>query len=764
MTANPEGGARGLLRNLSLRIKLVLLLSTVTVVALSVGFGLIVTSDIGQFRKETARAAENLAAVLAEFSVGPLGFDDPGGAQEVLARLETTEALAAAAVYDSEGVLFASWARPGVDAACPPLLDAVVEGFAAGRYDAVRTVTYRGSTWGTAVTRFSTQGLERKIRLYIGQVSLIFVVVLVLCVALAYRLQRFISGPITRLAAAADAVSAQQDLGVRVQPEGRDEIGRLCDAFNLMLSRIEARQRERDAAAGRLRESEAKYRAIVQDQTELVFRFGRDGLLLFVNEAYCRYWGLRYEELVGTSIFASVAAEDRDQVRGHMEELTAAGSVAGFAYRVVVPGGGERWHECTCRAIPGAGGSGEIQGVARDVTDLRRAEQEKQELARQLEHSHRLETIGTMAGGIAHDFNNILTPIIGCIQLARLELDDNAEAAAQLDIAGASALRAKELIQQILTFSRHADIDRVPTRVQTVVAEVLKLLAASLPRGIDVRADLDQECPPVLANGSQLHQLVVNLCTNAAQAIGDAPGVIELRLGRTVVAAAPPRADTGPAPGEYARLVIRDDGPGMTGKVRERIFEPFFTTKAPGMGTGLGLSVVHGIVAAHGGHISVESAPGAGATFTILLPLTAEAEAAAPAAAAGEAGGGGRILVVDDEPNIAGLAERMLRMLGHEVVAVTHPDAAVAAWGGAAGDFDLVITDQTMPGMAGTQLAARLGQLTPGVRVVITSGYNLAAPEYVVPASVNLVGILRKPFTLDELGAIVRQALEVPKP
>ena len=731
--------------------------------ALSVGFGLIVTTDIGQFKAETAAAAENLAAVLAEFSVGPLGFDDPGGAQEVLARLRDHRGPDRGGRLRQRRGPVRLVDAPGHRRGLSRAADRRGRGFWRRPLRCRAFVTYRGATWGAAVTRFSTHGLDQKIRRYIGQVALIFVAVLLLCVALAYRLQRIISGPITRLAEAADAVSAQENLGVRVQPEGRDEIGRLCDAFNLMLSRIEARQRERDAATGRLRESEAKYRAIVQDQTELVFRIRRDGLLLFVNEAYCRYWGRRYEELIGTSIFAPVLDEDRERVRGHVADLTAAGAVADFAYRVVVAGSGERWHECTCRAIPGAGG-GEIQGVARDVTELRRAEQEKQELARQLEHSHRLETIGTMAGGIAHDFNNILTPIIGCIQLARMEIDDNAEAAAQLDIAGASALRAKELIQQILTFSRHADIDRVPTRLQAVAGEVLQLMSASLPRSIELRAELDGDCPPVLANGSQLHQLVVNLCTNAAQAIGDAPGVIELGLDRTVVTQDPARAAAGPAPGDYARLVIRDDGPGMTSQVRERIFDPFFTTKGPGMGTGLGLSVVHGIVAAHDGHIDVDSAPGAGTTFTILLPVTTEAEAAAPAAVPAGGGAGGRILVVDDEPNIAGLAERMLRMLGHQVVAVTHPDAALAAWTAAEEAFDLVITDQTMPGMAGTQLAARLGEMSPGVRIIITSGYNLAAPEYSVPATVNLVAILRKPFTLEELGAAVREALEVRKP
>ena len=750
---------------LSLRGKLLALTAGVTFLALAVGFGLLVAADVRMFRGETASSGDQLAALLAEFSVGPLSFADKVGAEEVMARLDSDADLVAAAVYDSEGDLFAAWSRPGTGAHCPVRRVDASPGFAGSRYTAVHDVVYRGRELGAVATLLSTARLDAKIERYVVQALLILAAVLVVFMVVAWRLQRFISGPISRLADTALAVSSSDDLGVRVRHAGSDEIASLYRAFNQMLARLEARQRERDAAVARLRESEAKYRAIVQDQTELVFRTRPDGTLLFVNEAYCRYWGRRYEELVGTSALAAVAGPDRETAQRHLAELQEPGAVVQFSYLAAARDGGERWHECTCRSIADARGEvREIQGVARDVTELRRAEQEKQELSRQLEHSQRLETIGTLAGGIAHDFNNILTPILGCIQLAQMDLGPDSDAAAQLQVASASAQRAKELVQQILTFSRHADHERAPIRVGAVIEEVRQLLDASLPSTVELRSDLDPDCGPVLANASQLHQLLVNLCTNAAQAIGERPGVVEVALDRHTVLRPPRRAGADPEPGPYVRLTVRDDGPGMPLAVRERIFEPFFTTKEPGKGTGLGLSVVHGIVTAHGGHITVDSTPGRGTTFTILLPETRETAREAVPAAEIAAPGGGRVLVVDDEPFIADMARKMLATLGYDVVAVTAPDAALGAFASADGGFDLVITDQTMPGMTGAELAGRLGERQPGVRVVIASGYAREAPEYDLPPTVRLVGILRKPFTLEDLGVTVRRGLEAGRP
>ena len=758
-------GIRAWARNLSLRSKLVALLLTVTFVALAAGFGINVYSNIRLFKAETASAADNLTTVLAEFAVAPLEFGDDRGAHEVLARLGTTPSVMAVAIYDADGQLFAAFIQPGSRTNLPEQAKAITAGFAAGRFDALREINYRGRPYGTVFTRLSTADLDTKIEGYVAQVALIFLGVLALCALLAYRLQRVISVPIIRLAEAAHQVSNQEDYSVRVEAGGQDEIGRLYEAFNVMLSRIETRQQERDAAAARLRKSETQYRAVVQDQIDLVFRIRPEGTLIFVNEAYARFCGRRFEELVGISHFDLVHPDDREAVRSHLQTLTPGHPVDRFEYRVMSGAEQVRWLDTTYRAILGDSGVVvEMQGVGRDVTELKRAEAEKAALARQLEHSQRLETIGTLAGGIAHDFNNLLTPIMGCMELARLDLDEDSDAAEQLRVALASSQRAKELVQQILTFSRRSDLDHAVVQLETVVRETVQLLGASLPADVEVRTDIATGGSAVRANSSQLHQMVVNLCTNACQAMAETGGVLELVLDTEVVPERSTGPVGGPAPGRYVRLAVRDTGPGMSEDLQQRIFEPFFTTKPAGRGTGLGLSVVHGIVTAHAGHISVTSRPGEGTTFTVRLPESRDAVPDDAGPAAGVQGRGGRLLLVDDEVDIVELGARMLIHHGHEVVTATDPEQALAIYRQDPAGFDLVITDQTMPGMTGIDLARKIAELSPGVRVILTSGLDLGGPEHALPAGVTLVARLQKPFSLDEIGRVVLQGLQIENP
>ncbi|MBI1797480.1 MAG: PAS domain S-box protein [Candidatus Eisenbacteria bacterium] len=377
-----------------------------------------------------------------------------------------------------------------------------------------------------------------------------------------------------------------------------------------------------------------------------------------------------------------------------------------------------------------------------DITERRRLEDE-------LRRSQRLETIGVLAGGIAHDFNNILLGIVGHTELTLREPRLPADAREDLGLVLQAAERGRQLVHRILAFSRDGRAVRRPVRLDRTVEEAAGLLRGSLPSTVEIRARLDPATPDVLGDETQIHQVLMNLVTNAAQAMPSG-GAIDIELAPLEVG--PGRAGAGPAlkPGRYARLVVRDAGTGMAPDVLEHALEPFYTTKAPGQGTGLGLSVVHGIVTSHGGTLLIDSAPGRGTTVTVLLPASAAAKAA-EAAAAAPAGPARQvhILLVDDEATLARMQRRQLEHLGYAVTVHTSSPEALEAFRADPTRFDLLITDDTMPRMTGTMLAGEMLRLRPDLPVLMVSGGDRADPEKARPNGVRKV--LLKPHTIDEL-------------
>ena len=349
-----------------------------------------------------------------------------------------------------------------------------------------------------------------------------------------------------------------------------------------------------------------------------------------------------------------------------------------------------------------------------------------EELQRSEEHlrqSQKMEAIGQLAGGIAHDFNNILGCILGYAELTLQEVPDNAPVQENLRGVIQAGLRARDLVEQILTFSRQQEQDRKPVQLQEVIAEALKLLRASLPATIEIAAEIDEQAPAVLADASQMHQVLMNLATNAAQAMNGAGRLeIQLRAHATVEEFGAARLEL--PPHRYIQLRVRDTGCGMEEATLERIFEPFFTTKAPGQGTGLGLSVVHGIVTSHRGAIHVDSQPGLGTTFDLFLPAqdvqAPELEAPQDSVPLGH---GERVLFVDDEAPLAFLGKELLERAGYRVIPKTDPLEALAAFRAEPEGYDLVVTDLTMPNLTGTDLARDLLQLRADLPIVLATGF-----------------------------------------
>jgi len=393
----------------------------------------------------------------------------------------------------------------------------------------------------------------------------------------------------------------------------------------------------------------------------------------------------------------------------------------------------------------------------------KKVEERTQALAeseRQMQHVLKLQSIGTLAGGIAHDFNNILFPIIGYTELAMDDLPEGNQARKSLEEVLKAASRAKELIQQILTFSRRNGSERKPIRVPIIILEALRLLRVSIPKTIDIVTAVEENCSPIMGNASQMHQVVMNLCTNAYQAMLETGGKIHVRLGEVNIGYEEMVQRIGIKMGPHLHLMVQDDGVGMDATVLERIFEPYFTTKEPGKGTGLGLSVIHGIVKNHGGFITVESLPGKGSSFHVYLPTIDEMEQDIEVEIrAAETGGRERILLVDDEKQIVAMEKQMLEKLGYQVTACAGSSEAWTVFSARPDQFDLMITDMTMPHMAGDRLSEKILDIRPNLPVILCTGYSDMIDEDKA-AALGIRKFVMKPVEKNELARAIRSALK----
>jgi signal transduction histidine kinase/ActR/RegA family two-component response regulator len=397
----------------------------------------------------------------------------------------------------------------------------------------------------------------------------------------------------------------------------------------------------------------------------------------------------------------------------------------------------------------------------------RQVEERTQALAeseRQMQQVLKLQAIGTLAGGIAHDFNNILFPIIGYTEITMDDVPADSPSRRNLEEILKAANRARELVQQILTFSRQNGRERKPIRVQAIVGEALRLLRASIPKTIDIRCDLDEDCNAIMGDPTQIHQVIMNLCTNAYQAMQETGGTLEIRLEQTQIGYEETVRRAGIKMGPHLLLTVRDEGVGMEPAVMDRIFEPYYTTKEPGKGTGLGLSVIHGIVKNHGGFITVESTAGKGSVFHVHLPTLDDVEAdIEKTASVAKSGDNERILLLDDEPQIVAMEKKLLEKLGYRVTARTSSVEALETFARQPDQFDLVITDMTMPNMTGDQVARSIWDIRPGVPVILCTGYNEMMSEDKALA-MGICKFILKPIEKDELALAIRSALNCSPP
>ncbi len=394
-----------------------------------------------------------------------------------------------------------------------------------------------------------------------------------------------------------------------------------------------------------------------------------------------------------------------------------------------------------------------------DITPRVQTEEALQRSERQLQQAQKMEALGTLAGGIAHDFNNILTPILGYTEIMLHGMDDTEPNVEFLKEIHKASHRAKDLVQQILTFSRQHEGENKPVHLIPIVKEVVKLQRSSVPDGVTINCAIKTRQDVVISNPTQIHQVIMNLCTNAGYAMKETGGKLDVHLTDFVIGGRAQSEFPDLEPGRYLRIMVKDAGCGMDAATIERIFEPFYTTKPSGEGTGMGLAVVHGIVAGLKGALTVKSIPNAGTTFLVVLPVVEQvagddgAETDVP-----QRGGDKAILFVDDEPAVAQMAVRMLSALDYTPTHAPSGEEALALLQESPGAFDLVVTDLSMPGMGGRELAHTIAALDPNLPVILCTGYN---QPYTEAEALNdgFADIIQKPIVMRQLADAIAAAL-----
>lgn len=525
-----------------------------------------------------------------------------------------------------------------------------------------------------------------------------------------------------------------------------------------------------------VRGADHSYRILFETMEEGAATLGGDGTILYCNNRLAAMLGIPLNRIIGSS-FEKFLPEDQGESLRQMfrEENGAKGREALYLKT-------QKGTRVPALVSFGRTQIGDVGAICLTVTDLtaqKRGEEELRQAHDDLARAHRelqaemakreraedelrqaqkMEAIGTLAGGIAHDLNNILAPIVINSELALLDLPAGMKLRENLELVLQSGMRAKDLVRQLLLFSRKSGKKQEDIPLSPLVRETFKLLRASLPATIEMKLHLEADSDTVYADSSQMQQVILNLCTNAAYALRGRTGSIDISLQS---AAFTPDNLPGPNmdPGEYLALSVQDTGCGMDLEVRSRIFEPFFTTKPAGEGTGLGLSVVYGIVKNHKGSITVSSEPGKGSVFTIYLPKVKTAPSRKPERVRPVPGGGERILFVDDEEIILNSVDAMLRRLGYKVTAVAESREALKLFSENPSHFDLVVTDQTMPGMTGENLGREIMRIRNDIPVILCTGYaDFISSEKA--AQMGFQGFIMKPFTMAEGAELIRRVLD----
>ena len=740
--------------NLSIRKKLFLAImgtSSMAVLAACIAF---YTLAINQYKDAYFKDLQSLTRVIAYNCRAALIFDISEDAEKMLLALENRSSILAANIYTQQHDLFASYGNHTYLRVHPTehRIAELNERTPKGTMLFHEDIILDNSKIGCITVLDNMHSIITFRNIALITLGVIVILVIFLSFLAAAKIRDVISEPISELATISQEISKNQDYSLRALKRGTDEVGHLVDTFNTMLEQISQRNNE-------LRESEQRFRALVDQAADSFFLHDMNGRIIDANQRVCDTLGYTREELLSMTVEdIDTEADNAAYKEQYWKKMTPGSPVTfeglhlrkdGTSFPVEIRAG-----------LMKIGNQQVILSLARDLSERIKAEKDKRQLETQLQQAQKMESIGTLAAGIAHDFNNILSPIYGYVELAQLKVRDNPELSEYLNEVRSAAHRAKELVKQILTFSRQDSEKFSPVDVHVIIKEALKLLRASIPTTIEIRQQIDPKCGYVMANPTQIHQVLMNLCTNAYHAMRETGGFLGVTLKPVEISSGDFVKNINLRPGSYLLLEVSDTGSGMDKETMSRIFEPYFTTKAQGEGTGMGLSVVHGIVKSHGGNVTVYSEPGIGTTFHVYLPLMERAESAEEQPPAGSMPTGSeRIMLVDDEISVAKVEKDMLENLGYNVTSFTSPYQALEHFREQPEAYDLVITDMTMPKITGDKLATEIMTIRPDIPVILCTGFS----ELINKEDALKIGIrkfITKPIIIRNFAQTLREVLD----
>jgi len=525
-----------------------------------------------------------------------------------------------------------------------------------------------------------------------------------------------------------------------------------------LVSTLDQMGRKIERHLSTIQRAEKKYRSIFENALEGIYQSTLDGRILSANPAFAQILGYdSAEQLIKRIVDISeqhwLSPNERQDM---VQKLLDDGIVTAFETRMIRRDGQFIWVLINGRPVYDASGNLlYLEGMVQDIT-------EKVRFENQIRQTQKMEAIGTLAGGIAHDFNNMLGVIIGCSELAMDGIPVDSKAAADMERVLDAGLRAKNLVRQILTFSRQSESELKPLILRPFLKEVIKFLQTTLPATVKLRLAPDPSNCTVLADPTQLQQVLLNLCTNSAYALSPDGGVIEVSLFERIISFSEDGPTTDLVPGAYVNLTVRDNGLGIEQENIHRVFDPFFTTKKVGEGTGLGLSVVHGIIKSHGGTVYAESKPGQGTTMEVLLPsLEHPGFEPAPESTVIPPEGSEEILLVEDEPVLADILRRILSGLGYRVKQFTNPVEAWNYFKSNSDRFDLILLDHNMQTITGIELAARINQLHPELPIILFTGTSIELLRRDAKKA-GIRTLINKPLNRIELSLAIRKVLDEP--
>ncbi|SHJ40721.1 PAS domain S-box-containing protein [Desulfatibacillum alkenivorans DSM 16219] len=584
-------------------------------------------------------------------------------------------------------------------------------------------------------------------------------------VLLIWLLEAAIVRPVVRLTGQMLVAGRTGELPGKVFAGRKDEIGTLENEFDSLLETVHSQSKELEEEltakknlAEKLEENFQKYKLLAENLKDVVATITPGGYIQYCSPAITEFSGHTVEEVEGRHVFGFMPENsDRERLIELVDNIAKSGESRSMEYVMRAKGGAGFPVESTAKPIMENGKLVLLHCVFRDISERKKVEDEKNRLEAKLQMAQRMEALGALTGGIAHNFNNVLAPIMGNTELAMLDIPEDSQAFKNLQQVLEASDKAKKMVRQILSFSDHGDEDPAMIDIEEVVEETYGLIRASLPSSIEIRKDVEKISGLVYADPKDLQQVLMNICANAAYAMKELGGVVDISLEEQDITEFDLDHSRKIKPGKYVKLSISDNGPGMESEVMQRIFEPYYTTKPVGEGSGMGLSEAFALISKYGGEIKAYSEPGMGASFYIYLPLMAASSKTLSKETLPQ--GSERILMVDDEEAVLTMTRQMVEHLGYKVTAVDNSPQALKIFEADPQAFDLIITDMTMPYVTGDSLANRILAIRPEMPIILCTGFSEKLSREQA-RSIGIKAYVTKPVVMAQIAGIIRSVLD----